>query len=98
MSEGGGKSFARAVPRRSQPTPPKPPSPPKPLLLVFLLALLAARAPDDDLVLLDRHLHRTVAGPVLGVDGVVLHGGIEPQPVPLLAVVEGGLQGCGGGA
>ena len=35
---------------------------------------------------------RPVAGPVLGVDGVVLDGGVEPQPVALLAVVEGALE------
>jgi hypothetical protein len=29
---------------------------------------------------------------VLGVDGVVLDGGVEPQPVALLAVVEGALE------
>jgi hypothetical protein len=29
---------------------------------------------------------------VLGVDGVVLDGGVEPQPVALLAVVEGPLE------
>ena len=49
-------------------------------------------AADDDLLLLDRHLDRPVAGPVLGVDGVVLHGGVEPQAVALLAVVEGALE------
>src|SRR3954454_22184656 len=47
---------------------------------------------DHDLVLLDRDLDRTVAGPVLGVDGIVLDGGIEPQPVALLAVVERALE------
>ena len=39
-----------------------------------------------------------MAGPVLGVHGVVLNGGVEPQPVALLAVVEGGFEGRGGGA
>ena len=34
----------------------------------------------------------TVAGPVLGVDGVVLDGGVEPQAVALVAVVEGALE------
>ncbi len=29
---------------------------------------------------------------MLGVDGVVLHGGVEPQAVALLAVVEGALE------
>ena len=54
--------------------------------------LSVAGAADDDLVLLDRHLDRPVAGPVLGVHGVVLDGGVEPQAVALLAVIERGLQ------
>src|SRR3954447_21153524 len=53
-----------------------------------VLVLGRARAADHDLLLLDRDLDGPVAGPVLGVDGVVLHGGIEPQAVALLAVVE----------
>src|SRR4051794_18933364 len=53
-------------------------------------------APDHDLVLLDRDLHRPVAGPVLGVDRVVLDGRVEPQPVALLAVVEGALERLAG--
>ena len=53
------------------------------------------RAADDDLVLLDEDLDRAVAGPVLGVDRVVLDGGVEPQAVALLAVVEGALEGTG---
>ena len=36
-----------------------------------------------------RDRHRPVAGPVLGVHRVVLDGGVEPQAVALLAVVEG---------
>ena len=47
---------------------------------------------DHDPVGLDRDRHGPVAGPVLGVDGVVLDGGVEPQPVALLAVVEGALE------
>ena len=55
-------------------------------------AVLVAGAADHDLVLLDRDLDRAVAGPVLGVYGVVLDGGVEPQAVALLAVVEGRLE------
>ena len=54
---------------------------------VFVV-VLATGAADHDLVFLDRDLDRAVARPVLGVDRVVLHGGIEPQPVALLAVIE----------
>ena len=54
--------------------------------------VLLADAADDDAVLFDEHLDRPVPGPVLGVDRVVLDGGVEPQPVALLAVVEGALQ------
>src|SRR5436190_21947741 len=58
-----------------------------------------AGAADHDLVLVDRDLDGPVARPVLGVDRVVGHGGIEPQPVALVAVVEralerGGLRAC----
>ena len=53
-----------------------------------VVRVLAAGAPDHDLILLDRDLDRTVAGPVLGVDRIVLHGGVEPQAVALVAVVE----------
>src|SRR5215203_5547615 len=59
---------------------------------LVVVVLVAAGAADDDLILLDRHLDGAVAGPVLGVDGVVLHGGVEPQAVALLAVVEGRLE------
>ncbi len=48
-----------------------------------------------DLVLLDEHLDGAVAGPVLGVDRVVLDGGVQPQAVALLAVLEGAFQGSG---
>src|SRR4029079_10268330 len=54
--------------------------------------LVAAGAADHDLVLLDRDLDRAVAGPVLGVDGIVLHGGIEPQAVAPLRTGDSGLQ------
>src|SRR4051812_6921283 len=60
------------------------------LLVVFVVA----RAADDDPVGLDGHLDRSVARPVLGVDRVVLDGGVEPQAVALLAVVERALQGA----
>ena len=54
-------------------------------------------AADDDLVLFDRDLDGAVAGPVLGVDGVVGDGGVEPQPVALLAVVEACPRAASGG-
>src|SRR4051812_40467457 len=38
-----------------------------------------------------------MAGPVLGIDRVVLDGWVQPQPVALLAVVEGALQRTGSG-
>ena len=57
-------------------------------LSLLVVAVLLAGAADHDLVLLDRDLNGPVAGPVLGVDRVVLDGGIEPEPVSLLAVVE----------
>src|SRR3954447_4350358 len=57
-----------------------------------LLVVAAPGTADHDLVLLDRDLHRTVPGPVLGVDGVVLHVGVQPEAVALLAVVERPLQ------
>src|SRR3954452_2842397 len=60
--------------------------------LGLAVALVLAGAADDDAVLLDRDGHRTVPGPVLGVDGIVLDGGVEPQPVALVAVVEGPLE------
>src|SRR3954454_9109777 len=53
-----------------------------------VVVLRHAGTADHDLVLLDRDLHRTVTGPVLGVHRVVLDRGVEPQPVALLAVVE----------
>ena len=51
-----------------------------------------ARAADDDAVLLDGDLDGPMAGPVLGVDRVVLDRRVEPQAVALLAVVEGALE------
>ena len=57
-----------------------------------VVAGVVAGAADHDLVLLDRDLDRAVAGPVLGVDGVVRDRGVEPQAVALLAVVEGALE------
>ena len=71
-------------------------SPSATALLVGVVVASSSRRPagaaDDDLVLLDRDLDRAVAGPVLGVDRVVLDGGVEPQAVALLAVVEGRLE------
>src|SRR5215204_6809019 len=61
-----------------------------------VVVLVAAGAADHDLVLLDRDLDGPVAGPVLGVDGVVLDGGVEPQAVAFLAVVERALERPGG--
>src|SRR5215207_274044 len=61
-----------------------------------VVVFVAAGAADHDLVLLDRDLDGPVAGPVLGVDGVVLDGGVEPQAVALLAVVERALERPGG--
>src|SRR6476660_3907553 len=52
---------------------------------------LAAR----DRVRVQGHLHVAVAGPVLGIDGVVDDRRVEPQAVALLAVVERGLVGAG---
>jgi hypothetical protein len=51
-----------------------------------------AAAANDDLILFDGHHDGTVAGPVLGVDGVVLDRWIEPQAVALLAVLERALE------
>src|SRR5207253_4649939 len=53
-------------------------------------------AADHDPVLLDLDLHLAMPGPVLRVDRVVLNGGIEPQAVALLAVVEGALERASG--
>ena len=61
-------------------------------LVVVPVPVAAAGAADHDLVLLDRDLDGAVAGPVLGVDGVVRDGGVEPQAVALLAVVERALE------
>ena len=59
---------------------------------VAVFGVVVADAADHDLILLDRHLDRPVPGPVLGVDRIVLDGGVEPQAVALLAVVERGLE------
>src|SRR3954470_23933629 len=64
---------------------------------VFGVVLASAGTADHDLIFLDRDLDGTVAGPVLGVHGIVLDGGIEPQPVALLAMVERALERPGGG-
>src|SRR5436190_3613920 len=63
-----------------------------------LVGVVVARAADDDAIRLDRDLDRAVARPVLGVDGVVLDRRVEPQPVALLAVVEGALEDRGAAA
>ena len=57
-----------------------------------VVVLASAGAADHDLVFLDRDLDGAVARPVLGVDGIVLDGGVQPQAVALLAVVEGALE------
>src|SRR3954465_4796434 len=59
---------------------------------VFGVVLAPAGAADHDLVFLDRDLDGAVARPVLGVHGVILDGGVQPQAVPLLAVVERALE------
>src|SRR6185436_19214146 len=46
-------------------------------------------------VFLDRDLDGPVARPVLGVHGIVLHGGVQPEAVALFAVVEGALERSG---
>src|SRR4051794_40677645 len=66
---------------------------------VLVVVVAAPGATDHDLVLLDRDLDGAVARPVLGIDRVVLDGGVEPQAVALLAMVERALERpCGGGA
>src|SRR5579875_3256364 len=62
---------------------------------VLVLAAVLARPADDDLILLDRHLDRAVAGPILRVDGIVLDRRVKPKAVALLPVVEGGLKHAG---
>src|SRR5512132_153024 len=65
----------------------------RPTLLLFVLfGGLVARAGDHDPLGLDDDLDGAVSCPVLRVDGIVRHGGVEPQPVALLAVVEGALE------
>src|SRR3954452_17086242 len=60
--------------------------------LPAVLVLVLAGAANHDPVALDRDRYGAVALPVLGVYGVVLHGGGEPQAVALVAVVEGSLE------
>src|ERR1700733_3891275 len=62
---------------------------------VALVVAGAAGAADNYAVLLDLDLHGPVPGPVLGVDGVLLDGWVQPQAVALLAVVEGTLEWAG---
>src|SRR3954454_8787101 len=59
---------------------------------VFGVFLAPAGTADHDLVLLDRDLDGTVARPVLGVHGIILDSGIQPQAVSLLAVFERALE------
>src|SRR5580704_13369807 len=59
-----------------------------PAARVGALGVAAASAADDDPILLDLDLDRTMPGPVLGVDRVLLDGGVQPQAVALLAVIE----------
>src|SRR5918995_4513745 len=61
-------------------------------VVVFVGAGVLAGAADHNAVGLDRDRDRAVAGPVLRVGGVVLHGRVEPEPVSLLAVVERALE------
>src|SRR3954454_12483793 len=44
---------------------------------VLGVVLAPAGASDHDLVFLDRDLDRAVSRPVLGVHGIVLHGGVQ---------------------
>ncbi len=55
-------------------------------------SVVVAGATDEDAVLFDHDLNGPVSGPVLCIDRVVLDGGVEPQPVALLAVIEGALE------
>src|SRR4051794_21216548 len=63
-----------------------------------VLVVVGTGAADHDLILLDGYLDRPVAGPVLRVDRAVRDGRVEPEPVPLLAVVERALEGGRGGS
>ena len=122
----GGRAERRAGPAARSPTPPSGstcaapatspaagswPSTSRASALVVSASAPLAGAADDDLVGLDPHRDLAVAGPVLGVDRVVLDRGVEPEAeAVLLAVVEGRLQlaaarrarragrGAGGGA
>ena len=49
--------------------------------------------PNHDLIGVDPNRDLPLAGPVLGIDGVVLHGGVEPEAVAVgLAVIESRLK------
>src|ERR671910_1744302 len=61
-------------------------------VVVFVAAGVLAGAADHNAVGLDRDRDRAMAGPVLRVGGIVLHGRVEPEPVSLLAVVERSLE------
>src|ERR1700683_712392 len=54
--------------------------------------VVVAGAANDDPIRFHGDLHGPVPGPVLSVDRVLLDGGVEPQPVSLLAMVEGAFQ------
>jgi len=66
--------------------------PPRHASVFGVFGLLATGTPDDDLIFFDQHLYWPVSGPVFGVDRIVLHGGVEPKPDPLFAVVESCLE------
>ncbi len=57
-------------------------------LSCVVVGLVVTDAANHDLILFDRDLDRAMTGPVLGVDRIVLDRGVEPQAVPLFAVVE----------
>ena len=60
--------------------------------VLVVVVLAATGTADHDLVFLDRDLDRAVTRPVLGVDRIILDGGIQPQAVPLFAVIEGAFE------
>src|SRR4051794_41897327 len=59
---------------------------------VVVVGVVLAGATDHDLVLLDRDDHVAVTGPMLGVHRVVGDGGVQPQAVALVAVIERALE------
>src|SRR6478736_9125916 len=85
---------------RSRATPSRPPTSPAGgcsatarTTTSRLLAVGGSGQPlDDDAVGLDGDGDGAMARPVLGVEGVVLDRRIEPEPVAVLAVVEGALE------